>query len=286
MKKLTCIYWIRDEARYLPEYLEFHLLQGVDHFILYQDGDTDRTPEVLKPYIDQGLVEYRTIPPEVLERKNFWVMAHCIDEQKGKSEWIHFHAIDERVFNPQGRSLVECLAPYERPDISGVAVNWIQIHSGGQIEDSPGLIIERFTQGQEHDPMRHVKTMIRPHLCLSAPISNPHNFTPQPGAQVVNEKYEPTPSAYNGGQYTFDTFCNFHYACMSEEEYETKVNKGVLDLVGGAQRRRPDVESSWAYYHGHGDVYYNQLLPWVEPVRKAIAQRYEGQEHLLEYVNH
>ena len=31
MYDLTGIYWIKDEAPYLPEYIEFHLMQGFDH---------------------------------------------------------------------------------------------------------------------------------------------------------------------------------------------------------------------------------------------------------------
>jgi len=286
MHKLTCIYWILNEARYLPEYLEFHLLQGVDHFIFWQDADTDNTPQVLAPYIDLGLVEYRTIPPEVTQRKNFWIMAECIAEQRGKSEWIHFHAIDERLFCPDGRSLPQALVDYERPEIAGIATNWTQLHSGGAQQRLPGLLMENYTLGQAQDPQHHVKTMVRPHLVNTHPIDTPHNFSPVPGTHIVNEKFEAVVGPFNHGQYTMDVFWNFHYATMSQEEYEQKMNKGVLDGVNTTGYRRANADGWWQTYHGHGDVYYNQLLPWVDPVRQAIAQRFAGQEHLLEYVNH
>jgi hypothetical protein len=41
MKNLTSIYWIKDEARYIPEFIEFHLLQGFDYFIFYDNKSTD-----------------------------------------------------------------------------------------------------------------------------------------------------------------------------------------------------------------------------------------------------
>ena len=46
---LTAIYWIKDEARYIPEWIEFHLIQGYDHFILYDNGSTDKVFEIAKP---------------------------------------------------------------------------------------------------------------------------------------------------------------------------------------------------------------------------------------------
>ena len=47
----------RDEARYLPEWLEFHLCQGVEHFFLYDHhSSSDAHMPVLDPYIAAGLV--------------------------------------------------------------------------------------------------------------------------------------------------------------------------------------------------------------------------------------
>ena len=47
MKNLTSIYWIKNEARYIPEYIEFHLLQGFDHFIFYDNESNDNLLEVI-----------------------------------------------------------------------------------------------------------------------------------------------------------------------------------------------------------------------------------------------
>ena len=71
MYNLTSIYWIKDEVRYIPEYIEFHILQGFDHFIFYDNKSTDNLLEVIKPYIDSGLVEIRYYPDNVINKKNF-----------------------------------------------------------------------------------------------------------------------------------------------------------------------------------------------------------------------
>ena len=47
----------RDETRYLAEWLEFHLCQGVEHFFLYNHHSSSNDHEaVLAPYVAAGLV--------------------------------------------------------------------------------------------------------------------------------------------------------------------------------------------------------------------------------------
>ena len=52
----------KDEARYLPEWLEFHRLVGVERFFLYNNNSTDNHMEVLAPYIEEGTVVQRDWP--------------------------------------------------------------------------------------------------------------------------------------------------------------------------------------------------------------------------------
>ena len=49
---------VKNEGRYLREWIEYHLWAGVDHFYIYDNGSTDNTKEVLKPYIESGVVTY------------------------------------------------------------------------------------------------------------------------------------------------------------------------------------------------------------------------------------
>ena len=41
----------KDEAPYLREWLDYHLLAGVEHFYLYNNDSTDDYAEMLKPYV-------------------------------------------------------------------------------------------------------------------------------------------------------------------------------------------------------------------------------------------
>ncbi len=45
----------RGEDSYLVEWIEFHRMMGVDHFILYDNGLEKSSQILLKPYIDKGI---------------------------------------------------------------------------------------------------------------------------------------------------------------------------------------------------------------------------------------
>ena len=45
----------RDEARFLPEWLEYYLAAGVDHFYLYNNFSEDGFRSVIQPWVDTGL---------------------------------------------------------------------------------------------------------------------------------------------------------------------------------------------------------------------------------------
>jgi hypothetical protein len=55
---LIAVTMVKNKARYLPEWVEFHLAQGFDRFIIYNNNkEEDLTSEVLRPYINLGVVE-------------------------------------------------------------------------------------------------------------------------------------------------------------------------------------------------------------------------------------
>ena len=55
--ELGIVTMFRNEANYLKEWIEYHHMLGVDHFLLYNDRSVDHWAEVLEPYISSNLVE-------------------------------------------------------------------------------------------------------------------------------------------------------------------------------------------------------------------------------------
>jgi hypothetical protein len=291
MYNLTGIYWIKNEARYLPEYLEFHLLQGFDHFIFYDNESTDNLEEIIKPYIDSGIVEIRKYPnplhppaksgPE--GAKNFWLMDYCIDEQKEKSKWIHFHAIDERLYSPSGENLIDILKDFE--EYGGLSVAWKLFNSNGHLNKPNGLIIENYVTFVE-DFGKHVKTIIQPkftkHTC-----GNPHNFYYIDDKNAVTENKIIQIDANCESEYSMKRIKLNHYVTLSKEEHKAKMKKGLLDFGKLTENvKRSSAEMEWKNSHTNPFYIDAELLKFVEPVREAIKNRYAERTDLLEYINH
>ena len=53
---------MKNEKPYLKEWLEYHLLQGVEHFYLCDNGSTDGTDAYLEPYVAKGVITYIPLP--------------------------------------------------------------------------------------------------------------------------------------------------------------------------------------------------------------------------------
>lgn len=242
---LVATAWIKDERDYLPQWIEYHLLQGFGKFIFYDNNSVDGTEEVLSSYISEGLVEFRKYPPEVHSRKNFWVIQKTIDEMSGVSKWLYHHSVDEYMYCKSGISVLEFLNDFEQ--YAGVAVPWLLFNSSGQIKKSPGLVIERFTEYVK-DVNFHIKTIISPEK-TSCSVGNPHAFYHKSSDTVYSNKQQIHRNSHAGANahsnfYDVDSICVNHYDCMSLEEFDIKMNKGLLD-ISLENTRRDGTDERW-----------------------------------------
>jgi hypothetical protein len=284
MFNLTAIYWIKNEARYLPEWIEFHAMQGFDHFILYDNGSTDGLEQVLRPYLREGLVEIRYYPPNLDGPKNYWLMSHCIDEQKGKTKWLHFHAIDEFTFCPDGRKIPDLLKEYQ--DFDGLAVTWLLFNSSGHIDRPKGLVINNYQERVTFDRCLHVKTIIQPDRS-KAPAPNTHWFH-HLGRGAVDENFNQVVGPFNNGptgkawhepgfftecpaHYTINKIRNNHYVTRSKQEWDEKATKGLLDNKAEENTRRADAEGQWNFLHAVGYNFELNSSGWHPGFEKDVS---------------
>lgn len=124
-----------DETPHLIEWIEYHRLVGVDHFYLYNNGSRDRPYELLKPYVQKGivsLVEWSQLaqpPADDPESPLFcWSLGvqipayeHALAVRaKRETRWIAFLDIDEFLVPASNIPLKEYLRAHE--DVPGFTV--------------------------------------------------------------------------------------------------------------------------------------------------------------------
>jgi hypothetical protein len=203
----------RDEARYLPEWISFHLAQGVERFYLYENNSVDDWEAALAPFTD--VIELHRWPQHPGQ---YAAYAHCLDRHRRDTRWIAFIDLDEFLFSPTGRLLPDVLSEFRR--VPAVAANWrIYLTNGHQVPPE-GPVIENYPIAEpEDDPTNQlVKSIVFPAM-TSSRVENPHAF--RHSAPPVGEDGKPFTGAYRTPP-TADLLRINHYLTRSQQEWEAK----------------------------------------------------------------
>ena len=175
----------RDEAPYLAEWIAFHRLVGVDHFILYDNGSEDRPEEVLEPFVAEGVVTLLPWPIPFIQHAARRAYADCLERVRGQARWLTCLDIDEFLFAPQHPTLIPVLRDYE--DAPGVVVRWQVYGSSGHQRASREPVIARFARRAPTKWIRNrrTKSIVDPARTLR-PVGA-HHFVYRDGELAVDE---------------------------------------------------------------------------------------------------
>lgn len=230
---LSIIAMFRNEAPYLAEWIEYHLLVGIDRFYLFDNESTDNSKEVLQPYIDRGIVVYEFVTDEMLESKRAQYgekseksgIAHWMGTEKCRlhTKWEIFIDPDEFIVPKQDKNLTEFL--YRFGDkVTQIILGWNIYGSNGHIKKPAGLVIENYTMrgvGRNGmDDRGNFKAIVNPrailmdfnhyHLALGTTVDETGGFSK---IWLEKERLFPT-----------DICCINHYIVRSREECTKKID--------------------------------------------------------------
>ena len=130
----------KNESQYLKEWIEYHLLIGVDHFYLYNNNSEDNYIEVLADYIKKGSVTLIDWPYNQAQMQAY---CDCIEKYKSDSNWIGFIDIDEFVVPRKQNSIYDVMEKYKI--FPAIVFYWRLFGTSGRIDrNKKGLVIEDF----------------------------------------------------------------------------------------------------------------------------------------------
>ena len=82
----------KDENSYLPEWLDYHILMGVDRFYIYDNESRVSLRETLKEYIERGWVVVVDIQGKAMQ---LYAYDHCLQTFGAQTFWMGFIDTDE-----------------------------------------------------------------------------------------------------------------------------------------------------------------------------------------------
>ena len=230
---------MKNEGPYVKEWLDYHILAGVEHFYIYDNESPDNLKEVLQPYINDGLVTYKFYPGKA---RQYEAYNEAVQEYRFFCRYMAFIDADEFIFPQNNKSVPEVVDEIleKYPSAGGLAVNIFTFGSNFQEHANYREgVLRRFTRRAPTDfcPLMpelnnlpggtaHVSSIVNPRKVHH--FGSPHFAYYLDGYQAVNSNGGVVPLFYNNPP-TVDKIVMNHYPVKSKEEYLKKINRGTAD---------------------------------------------------------
>jgi hypothetical protein len=218
---LSIVAIIKNEAPYIAEWLEYHLIVGVTKFYLYDNESEDNIKEILEPYIKSKIVEYKYYPGR---KKQTVVYNDILKKARKETHWLAVIDCDEFIVPISTQTIPEFLKDFE--SYAGIEINWVVYGSSGQKNKKIGLVIERFKDHSlfDFDRNKHIKTILNPRLVFQV---NVHDAVYVLNKFSVNTHKENTKTWFLDRDAIFDKIRINHYFSKSYEEFLLKRQRGM-----------------------------------------------------------
>jgi hypothetical protein len=227
---------VKNEAVYIEEWIRFHLAVGVRHFVLYDDGSSDRTADIARGLLAPGQL---TIVPwisrmfdaasDTILNGQTIAFAHAILNFGSQFSRMAFIDVDEFLLPKAGTTLQQALAATK--DFPNVSLPWHMFGPGGHAQKPDGPIALNYTQ-RARDPLSRAANLSN-FKCIVDPCEvvqvSVHQFrTRQHGDRTVNDAGKQAsrsdrklPDFYSNGFLQLN-----HYYSKSRQELQAKIARG------------------------------------------------------------
>ncbi|MBR2519117.1 MAG: glycosyltransferase family 92 protein [Selenomonadaceae bacterium] len=228
---LAVVAIFKDEAAYLREWLDYHLLAGVEHFYLYNNDSSDDYEKILAPYVEANLVTLIDWSGKAMQNPAY---LDALNRFRFFCRYMAVIDLDEFILPLTNQSIVEVVDETLSRDnrAQALAIRWRMFGSNGhETADFSRGVLERFTRRAPDED-----AVAEPYVKI---IGNPRSMKFFSGSHF---------SHHFGGNFTVDEFGNKvttyrtagtvvekitlnHYAAKSLEEFSRKDSRGVADRL-------------------------------------------------------
>lgn len=264
--KLAITAIMRNEGCNLEEWLNYHILAGVQHFYLYDNESADNTKEILAPYIKAGWVSYQYFPDRPGENVQLAAYNQATVQHRYDCEYMAFIDLDEFILPLENTDIYSIIRKVtgSRPFAAALTVRWKIFGSSG-LSKRPGSVLEAFLHRAEDgfECNRAIKSIVNPRGVLA--FTNPHSawyytdlWAVNDSGKIVTEWFDKSAS-YAALQLN-------HYFVKSREDWQLKLSRGRTDLPRDGRPPRSEAEFE---LHDRNEVYDDRILKYIE----AMADR-------------
>jgi len=260
---LSIVAIFKNEADYIAEWLEYHLLVGVQKFYLYDNESTDNVKDILDPYIKVGIVEYKYWTGKAQQKK---VYLDSLKKVYKETYWVAAIDIDEFIVPVVNDTLSEFLKDFEQ--YPGVQINWVTYGSSGKKSKEDGLVIERFKDHSffENDNNNYVKTISNTRYLVYFTIHTAKYVFEKVAVDSDKNKRD---IFFHNRKGLFDKIRVNHYQTKSYEEFWTRKRLGRV-----SNGNEYPTDDSFFHSLDHNDVKNDTIIDkYVALIKNNIEKR-------------
>jgi hypothetical protein len=226
---------VKNEARHIREWADFHHRAGVRRFLIYDNGGTDATIAILKETLPESA---RTVVPWRQVFSDAWLgreihnqvlaYAHAASNFGGAFRWMAFIDADEFLVPKAAATIPEALA--HLGEARNLSLPWHMFGRSGHQQPPAGGVLRNYLR-RARDPMSDVRG-VRAFKCIVDPCHltalRVHSMETDGSGRTVNdagleveEKARARPEFYSAAHLQLN-----HYYTRSEAELAAKIGRG------------------------------------------------------------
>jgi len=248
---------MKNEGAYLKEWLDYHIMVGVEKFYLYDNESTDNTTKILKPYIERGIVDYIYWPGKSQQQ---FAYTDSFNKHANETKWMAVIDLDEFLVPVDYDTVPEYLKTLPK-NFAQLVMGWIQYGSSGHKKKPKGLVIENF---KKHAAKSWgIKSIVNPRLVYET--LNPHTHEVAGFTIDENGKKMGRIIQDENRNITTNKIRVNHYVTKSFDEYINRMNQGSVSNMK-IQDYRSVEKFKW---YDRNDVYDDIMDRYIEKLKKT-----------------
>jgi hypothetical protein len=200
---LSAFLMVKDENRYLREWVAFHRTQGFTKFFIYDNGSSIPVSSTLSKEVAEGLVNVTTWN-DTQTGRHVRAMNHCLNRNDLDSTWLSLIDTDEFIYGVNSK-FIDVLRANE--DVDAVKVKWKGFGANGHDKIPHGLVIEEYQMCGDFEDLPGGKSTVK--VGKIKAMRDPHNPKNNPSKRLLNS----------------GAWIN-HYVTRSREDWMGKCKRG------------------------------------------------------------
>jgi hypothetical protein len=212
---------LREEDSFLDEWIAYHRILGVDHFILYDDDPRQNLRSLLRKHEAYVTVYDWADDYHLTQGRNRQTCAYEHSLHHTNCQWVAFIDADEFIVLRKHESIHHFLDDFR--DAEAVVLTWHVFGHNGYYKNPDGLITESLIKRQAQ-PGKMMKSIVKREAVVAVP--NAHRCQMATPRSVFDANHNRFSKELYPGK--TDVAHINHYICRSFEHWMGRVTRGEV----------------------------------------------------------